>query len=111
MAYRLNRQLVLESPERVADGAGGYVQNWVPLGTLWARVISRSGREAAGAAAPLSRVAYKIIVRAAPSGSDARPKADQRFVEGERVYRILAVAEDDANGRYLQCTAQEETVA
>ncbi|WP_296417362.1 head-tail adaptor protein [Pseudooctadecabacter sp.] len=111
MAYRLNRQLLLETPARVADGAGGFTQSWMPLGHLWAHVVARSGREAAGTAAPLSRVSYKIFVRAAPVGSQARPKPDQRFVEGTRVFRILAVAEDDTDGRYLACTAQEETVA
>ncbi len=109
--YRLNRKLVLESPEQVADGAGGYVQSWSALGTLWAHVTAGSGREVAGVAAPLSRVSLKIIVRAAPFGSEARPKADQRFREGERLYRIISVAEDDTDGRYLKCTAQEETVA
>lgn len=111
MAYRLNRQLVLEAPERIADGAGGFVQSWESLGSLWAQVVARTGREAAGVASPLSRVGYKIFVRAAPIGSEARPQADQRFREGERIYRILSVAEDDVDSRYLLCSALEETVA
>ncbi len=111
MAYRLNRKLVLEMPARVPDGAGGFSESWMALGTVWAQVIARTGRETAGIAAPLSRVAYKIIMRAAPVGSDARPNPNQRFREGTRLYRILAVAEEDVDGRYLICTAQEETVA
>ncbi len=111
MAYRLNRQLVLEMPARVPDGAGGFTQSWMPLGKLWARVIARTGREAAGVAGPLSRIGYKIIVRGAPAGSEARPQPEQRFREGERLYRIVAVTEDDADGRYLVCTAKEETAA
>lgn len=111
MAYRLNRQLMLESPQRIADGAGGFTEGWVALGQLWANVSARSGRETSGVAAPLSQVAYRIVVRAAPVGSDARPVADQRFREGSRYFRILSVAEDDTDARYLKCTAQEETVA
>ena len=111
MAYRLNRKLVLEMPARMPDGAGGFVQSWMPLGSLWAHVIARTGREAAGVASPMSRVAYKIIVRAASVGSTQRPYPDQRFREGDRLFRIVAVTEDDADGRYLVCTAQEETVA
>jgi len=111
MGYRLNRQLTLEAPERVADGAGGFMETWTALGTVWASVTARTGREAAGGAMPLSRVAYKIVVRAAPVGSDARPVANQRFRDGVRLFVILAVAEADADGRYLVCTAQEETVA
>jgi len=111
MGNRLNRRLVLEMPARVPDGAGGFAESWMQLGVLWADVQARTGREAAGVAAPVSRVAYKIIVRAAPALSQARPQPNQRFREGERFYRILAVAEDDVDGRYLMCTAQEETVA
>ncbi|PVA08057.1 head-tail adaptor protein [Thalassorhabdomicrobium marinisediminis] len=111
MAYRLNRKLVLEMPARVPDGAGGFAESWMPLGIVWANVTARTGREAAGIAAPLSRVAYRIITRAAPPTSNARPQPNQRFREGARYYRILSVAEQDADGRYLICTAQEETVA
>lgn len=54
MGYRLNRRLVLEAPDQIADGAGGYTLSWTPLGTLWTHVVSGAGREAAGTAAPLS---------------------------------------------------------
>lgn len=111
MAYRLNRELTLERPARVPDGAGGFSESWVPVGVLWANVTARTGRETAGVAAPLSQVAFKIIVRAAPTTSDARPNPNQRFRDGTRLFRILSVAEDDMDGRYLMCTAQEETVA
>jgi len=111
MGYRLNRQLVLEMPARLPDGAGGFVQSWMPLGQLWAHVDARSGRETTGLGGALSRTGYKIVVRGAPVGSQARPQADQRFRERERVFLIQSVAEDDADGRYLVCTAQEETVA
>lgn len=111
MAYRLNRRLVLEMPARVPDGAGGFAESWMPLGVLWANVTARTGREKAGVAAPLSLVSTKIIVRAASETSDARPHPNQRFREGTRFYRILSVAEDDTDGHYLMCHAQEETVA
>jgi head-tail adaptor len=111
MGYRLNRQLVLETPVRVPDGAGGFIETWTALGTVWASISTRTGREAAGMAMPLSRVAYRIVLRAAPMGSQARPAPNQRLRDGVRLFGILAVAEDDADGRYLVCTAQEETVA
>lgn len=111
MAYRLNRKLVLEMPARMPDGAGGFAESWMPLGIVWANVTARTGRERAGVAAPLSQVAYRIVVRAAPTHSNARPQANQRFREGTRYYRILSVAEADRDGRFLMCTAQEETVA
>ena len=45
---RLNRKLVLEAPERVSDGAGGFSEAWVPLGVLWAEIAARTGRAVDG---------------------------------------------------------------
>lgn len=107
---RLNRQLVLEAPDRLSDGAGGFVNGWVPLGIVWAEMTARTGRETAASGAPVSRMAYKITVRAAPAGSSERPAAQQRFRHGNRIFTIEAVAERDSDGRYVTCFAQEEQV-
>ena len=60
---RLTRTLTLEAPERTEDGSGGHVTTWVVLGTLFAEVKPGGGRQAAGLAAPLSRLSCRIIVR------------------------------------------------
>lgn len=109
-APRLNRHLVLEAPSRQPDGRGGYSQIWTALGEVWAEVSARSGRERSEASASLSAVSYRIVVRAAPYGSASRPKPVQRFREGNRLFVIQAVAEFDADGRYLTCFADEEVV-
>lgn len=108
---KLNRKLVLEAPDRVADGAGGFVETWVPLGTHWAAIAAGSAREKAGDFVTVSTTALKITVRAAPHGAPSRPKADQRFVEGSRIYRVQAVKEAYDSGQYLICIAEEEVVA
>ncbi len=105
---RLTRALVLEAPERVPDGAGGFVEGWTPLGTLWAEVSARTGREKRDGLAAVSSVALRIVVRGAPVGSLARPEAGQRFREGARIYAIHAVTERDVRGQYLVCFAEEE---
>ncbi|MDF1801570.1 head-tail adaptor protein [Thalassovita sp.] len=110
-APRLNRALALENPVSTPDGAGGFAQSWVELGHLWADVAFRSGRETAAGGGARSVASYKITVRAAPVGSTMRPRAEQRFREGTRLFRILSVAEKDAEGRYLICIAQEEAAA
>ncbi|MDE0589882.1 head-tail adaptor protein [Halocynthiibacter sp. C4] len=107
----LNRKLTLEAPVRVADGAGGYSETWQALGTLWAAIKFSTGREKAGDFVTVSTQKLRITVRAAPEGSASRPHPEQRFTEGARVYRILAVAEADSQGRYLTCTAEEEVVS
>lgn len=107
-SVRLNRQLVLEAPERVADGAGGWSESWAALGTLWADISARTGRDARGETAGLSVAPCRIIVRAAPVGAVSRPVPGQRFRDGTRVFAIHAVAEADGSGRYLTCFAEEE---
>lgn len=105
---QLNRSLVLEAPLKVADGAGGYTRNWEPLGVLWAEVKAGSGRERAETAATVSRVPYRITVRAAPHGAPSRPVAGQRLREGSRIFQIFAVSDWDVNAAYLTCHAEEE---
>lgn len=107
----LNRRLTLETPQKVPDGAGGYQTTWVPLGQLWAALQPRGGRESEGEGAPISAVSYKITVRGAPQGSPARPKPEQRFRDGGRIFKIRAVTESDEAGMYLLCFADEEVVA
>ncbi|WP_317055021.1 head-tail adaptor protein [Roseovarius rhodophyticola] len=105
---RLNRHLMLEHRERTPDGAGGFDDTWVSLGAVWADVQARTGRDASGEAVSLSTTVYRIIVRAAPYGAPSRPTPGQRFREGVRVFRIQAVAEADAQARYLTCFCEEE---
>ena len=108
---KLNRRLILEEAQRMPDGAGGFQLNWVPLGALWARLDAGAGRERAGEFLTVSSVPYRITVRAAPYGAPSRPKPEQRLRDGERVFRINAVSEEDPTGHYLTCFAQEEVVA
>lgn len=105
---RLNHPLVLEEAQIQSDGAGGLVAQWAALGTLWAELRAGSGRERLAEMGPQGRAGFRIIVRAAAQGSPARPRPDQRFRSGARLFRILAVAELDPRGAYLTCFAEEE---
>lgn len=108
---RLSRRLTLERLESLPDGAGGFSAAWQEVGRVWAEVRPGLGRERAGEAVSLSRVACRITVRAAPTGTARRPVAGQRFREGERIFAIRAVTERDAEGRYLTCFSEEEVLA
>ena len=107
---QLNRHLFLEELTQAPDGSGGYLKNWSVLGDHWAEIKAGTGRETAAPGTAISRVTYKITVRAAPMSSDARPKAGQRFRGQGRLYTINAVAEVGTEGRYLTCHAIEENV-
>ena len=108
MPLELTRLLTLQSPVRQPDGSGGYHESWAVLGHHWARVETRSGNTISGETTPVTRVDYKITVRASRHGTTKRPRAGQRFLDGERSYDINAVMEADSFGRYLICTATEE---
>jgi head-tail adaptor len=110
-SYNLSRKLVLEQVQRNPDGAGGFAVTWVALGTLWADVQAGTGGERYAEFVTLSNVAYRIFVRGAPQGAPSRPKPEQRFRDGSRLFRIVAVTEADAAGQYLTCFAQEEVGA
>ncbi|MFK5997358.1 MAG: head-tail adaptor protein [Rhodobacterales bacterium] len=107
----LTQRLTLEQKIRTADGAGGFAESWAPLGVFWANVDARSGRMRSGDGTQVSVVRYRIVVRAAPDGSDMRPRADQRFTDAARAYVIDAVAPHDVAGLYLECWARIEVVA
>jgi head-tail adaptor len=108
MPVTLSRQLVLETPQMVSDGAGGFTRVWASLGTLWAEVRAGAGRETSGEEISLASVPYRITLRAAPIGAPSRPRPEQRLREGSRIFTILAVSEADFAGRYLTCIAKEE---
>lgn len=97
----MTRALMLEHQVQSPDGAGGFVSDWQPMGMIWAAIRPGTGR----AADNLSRMTYRITLRAAPYGAPSRPVPGQRFRQGAQIYRIDAVADADPKGLYLTCTA------
>jgi head-tail adaptor len=104
---RLTRRLVLEERESLPDGAGGFAVSWRAVGSLWADVAPRTGREDFIAAQTRPRMRHRIVVRGAPVGAPSRPRTDQRLREGERIFNILTVTESDPAGRFLEVIAEE----
>ncbi|MFC3526816.1 head-tail adaptor protein [Paracoccus mangrovi] len=114
-ARRLTVPLVIETPIREADGMGGFRLVWRDIGRIWAEMRSGAGGERFAEVGAQSVVTWRIFVRAAPMGDPRRPRPEQRLRMGEdpqaRRFRIEAVAEDDARGRWLVCVAKEEALA
>lgn len=107
MVPLLNTELVLETPVEVADGGGGVVVEWEPLGTLWAEIASIRAREDVTGGRSASRITHRITVRNAPPDSPRRPRADCRLRRGERIFAIRGVAPRDRRAAYLICWAEE----
>lgn len=114
-ARRLTVPLVLESPVRAPDGMGGFQLSWQAVGQVWAEMRSGAGAERFAEVGAQSVVSWRIFVRAALAGDPRRPRPEQRFRMGEGVaarrFRIDAVSEADATGRWLVCVAKEESMA
>ncbi|KGJ04814.1 head-tail adaptor [Paracoccus halophilus] len=112
---RLTVPLTIESPVREADGMGGYELRWRDIGKIWAEMRSGAGGERFAEVGAQSVVTWRITVRAAPAGDPRRPRPEQRLRMGEgadaRRFKIEAVAEKDAGGRWLVCVAKEESLA
>ena len=111
MTVHLNRKLVLEERSGPPDGAGGVAAGWISLGVLWGQIEPYLGRFERGEGHARSRVPHRITIRAVAPDSPARPRAGQRFREGQRVYAIRSVHDRSTDARFLECLADEEISA
>ncbi|MDO5704104.1 MAG: head-tail adaptor protein [Paracoccus sp. (in: a-proteobacteria)] len=107
-APRLTVPLTLESRDRQPDGMGGFIMDWRPLGRIWAEMKSGAGSAIRDEIGPVSAVGWRITVRATGADDPRRPRPGQRLRMGQRLFAIQAVAERDAQGRWLTCFATEE---
>lgn len=99
-AGELNRRLVLEAPNESHDGAGGVVRGFAAVTTVWAQVTPMSARADVEADRLGAAQRYRVIVR---HRDDITTR--HRFVEGARIYRILA-ARESADRRFLEIEAE-----
>ena len=102
-------RLTLETPIASSDAGGGQTISWVALGAHHADISPASGVEPFTGSAQAQRVTHRILVRAHPAA--ARPRPDQRFRRGDRIYDVKAVFDSDGYGRRLTCLCEERALA
>ncbi|MEM6621574.1 MAG: head-tail adaptor protein [Pseudomonadota bacterium] len=107
MGPSLDTPMLLEAPQRLVDTGGGTSIVWSALGTVWADIAAKSGRETVAGLRENARISHQITVRSAPIGSPQRPRPEQRFRLGDRLFAIRAVAPADGAGRHLTCWVEE----
>jgi SPP1 family predicted phage head-tail adaptor len=98
----LKHRLVLEEPLESPDGAGGVRRSYATVTTLWAAVTPVSARGNVVADDVGANVTHRIIIR---SGSDVSTR--HRLREGARIFRILALQDQDGSGRFIEINAEE----
>jgi SPP1 family predicted phage head-tail adaptor len=98
----LNRRLTLQAPVDTPDGAGGSTRGYADVTTLWAKVEPVSARYDIIAANAGATVTHRIVIRRGPEVTTLH-----RFVEGARIYRVVAVRDEDASRRFRAIHAEE----
>src|SRR4051812_40586432 len=87
---RLRTRVTLQKPTPSADGAGGSTIAFAAVGTLAADIMPIRADERRIGEAIADLTTHKIIIR---HRSDIEP--DDRFVFGDRVFRIRSVTDPD----------------
>jgi SPP1 family predicted phage head-tail adaptor len=99
----LRIELVLEQAQRTDDGAGGFVEQWIEVGLVFARIEPASAKDRFGAGQTLEDISHRITIR-----HRADAVSGMRLRRGARVFAILTVHDPDETGRYLVIRAREQ---
>ena len=100
---RLRRPLTLEAPTEMPDGSGGVTRSYSTIATVFADVTALALDEQVKAERLGPRVSHRIMIRRRTGLTTTH-----RLRMPGRTFRILAVAEADAAGRYLTLDCAEE---
>ena len=98
----LRERLVLEQPVETPDGAGGVTRSYASVTTLWAALIPVSARDQVVADSLGASITHRIVIR-----SRADVTTRHRLRKGSRIFRIVALRDQDGSGRFLEISAQE----
>lgn len=101
-AGNLSVRLGLEQNFEIADGCGGFANQWSHAGDVWARIEPVTTRLETVAAAQEGRISHHIIMRFRDDVS-----RDYRLVKGMRIFLIINAYDPDESGRYLLCECEE----
>ncbi len=98
----LRREVTLQSPVEITDGAGGFSVSWSDVATVWADVRPLSGSEQWMARKLQSAITHRVTLRYR-AGVTAR----MRILYGTRVFNIRTVINIDEANEFLELLAEE----
>ncbi len=102
----LRHRLIIESPQRLSDGAGGAVVTWAQVASVWAHIKPVTAREFRSAEQRAEKVTHKITLR---YRSDIN--ATMRLVGEGRIFNIEAIINEAERDQWLKCSCVEGVTA
>ena len=103
----LRHELTLqESANRVADGGGGFTEEWKAVrdGVVWGSIRALSGGERLRAQQTSATATHEIVIRYRDGVS-----ASNRWLSDERTYRVIEPPRASERGDALSMLVREET--
>lgn len=101
-AGSLRDRLTLERPQYSPDGAGGRVETWVSVASVWGQVIAKSGSESVDAGRFSGSVSHEVTLR---YRDDVKPT--MRLVYGAKIFEIIGVLNQTNRKDWLTCLCVE----
>lgn len=102
----LTERAQLQRRELTAEPEGGHAELFVPVATLWARVIAIGAREGTAADGRAVSVSHTVVIR---HRGDVRP--GDRFAWRGRHLNVVNAEDLSGRRRYLGCRCAETVVA
>lgn len=96
-------ELLLETATLTPDGAGGHVESWTEVSSIYARIEPVSAVSRFGADQTLETVTHRITLR-----HRQNIESGMRFRLRARIFAIVTIHDPDETRRYLVCQAREE---
>jgi len=100
----LRHRVEILAASLTSDGAGGFVENWAAVATVFACVEPLSATSRFGADQRLEKVSHRVTLRMrADVASGMRLR-----MGGDRIFDIRTVHDPDETGRWLVLAVEEE---
>lgn len=99
---RLNKRIILQSPNNVDDGGGGVTKGWQDTATVWAELKPVSGREAFRHGKLEASITHRAVIR---YRDDVIPSMRVRY--GARYFNIRAVENTYEHNALLELVLEE----
>lgn len=97
---QLKHRLTLQKNTPVADGGGGFTQDWQDIADVFAQIDMLSGRLEARFDRKTPITTHRIII---PYRIDIT--AEMRLVRNDRVYQITGMRDPDGEQRWIEIMA------